>query len=180
MTPNRSKSGSCPNCGRIFEALPQKGLRGLKSHLRLCRGDWELRMWALIDKNGPGGCWIWGGYVNSKGYGAYQINGKKMVAVHRYIYQQSHNVTLPRTVYCLHKCDVPRCVNPDHLFLGNDADNAADKSRKGRAGWKLTTEKVREMRKLFDTITQAEIAKRFGVSHAVVSKIYRGEIWKYA
>lgn len=32
----------------------------------------------------------------------------------------------------LHKCDVRRCVRPDHLFEGTRADNNKDTSSKGR------------------------------------------------
>ena len=32
----------------------------------------------------------------------------------------------------LHRCDVPGCVNPDHLFVGTFKDNTQDMIRKGR------------------------------------------------
>jgi hypothetical protein len=31
-----------------------------------------------------------------------------------------------------HKCDVARCVNVAHLFIGTQSDNMQDASRKGR------------------------------------------------
>ena len=88
-------------------------------------------MWSRIDKNGPNGCWIYTGYVNSNGYGAFTYAGKPMVAVHRFIYQQIHG-QLPVTAHLLHSCDTPRCCNPEHLRVGTAKENMQDAARKGR------------------------------------------------
>ncbi len=43
-----------------------------------------------------------------------------------------HRGPIPAGVYVLHRCDVPACVNPEHLFLGSAADNVQDMIAKGR------------------------------------------------
>lgn len=77
------------------------------------------------------GCVLWLGKVNERGYGKIKNNGKEH-RVHRLVYQL-HNPgeDISEKVIC-HKCDVPSCVNPDHLFSGEQADNMRDMLEKGR------------------------------------------------
>ena len=76
------------------------------------------------------GCWLWTACLLPNGYGAIQLNGKK-VSAHR-VSWMIHNGKINNGKFVLHKCDVKRCVNPDHLFLGSQSDNVKDRDKKGR------------------------------------------------
>lgn len=78
----------------------------------------------------PGQCWLWVGPKNKKGYGQFWFNGRGQRA-HRVAYQLFVG-SIPENAWVLHKCDTPACVNTEHLFLGNNALNVADKVAKGR------------------------------------------------
>jgi HNH endonuclease len=96
--------------------------------------------------------------------------------------------SIPRTAYVLHRCDVPACVNPSHLFLGTAADNAADAKAKDRhvrgernGCAKLTDADIREIRARYAQggITQEQLGRQFGTTQVNVGRIVRGVAWTH-
>ncbi len=79
------------------------------------------------------GCWVWtAATVGRAGHGSFR-NGRHVLA-HRYAYQ-AYVGSIPRGQVVRHKCDNPKCVNPDHLELGTQADNMRDMAERGRGHW---------------------------------------------
>lgn len=76
------------------------------------------------------GCWIWDACRLPSGYGKFGI-GRRTFLAHRISYQLFRG-PVPDHICVLHRCDLPCCVNPGHLFLGTNADNTQDMIDKGR------------------------------------------------
>ncbi len=91
-------------------------------------GDPRIRFWRKVEKTDT--CWLWRGSTFRQGYGQFKINGKNL-QTHRVVYEWTFGPILPGFLVC-HRCDVPLCVRPDHLFLGSVRDNVLDSVRKGR------------------------------------------------
>ena len=88
----------------------------------------KLDKWAMPEPNT--GCWLWSGSISYRGYGLVTQDEKTRLA-HRASYEL-HKGPIADGLFVCHKCDVPSCINPDHLFVGSQTDNMADARRKGR------------------------------------------------
>jgi hypothetical protein len=109
---------------------------------------------------------------------------------HRFSWEL-HNGPIPNKLDCLHKCDNPSCVNPEHLFIGTALDNVRDMDTKGRRvnssstgesnGFsKLTEQQVREMRQRFaNGEKRASLAKSFGIDPTNVWLIVKRKAWRH-
>lgn len=125
------------------------------------------------------GCWLWQGAVGSDGYGRVRRRGVTYSA-HRFSYELFKG-PIPEGLCVMHRCDVPRCVNPTHLVLGTKADNSRDMLRKGRDGHpvpKLSYEQVLEVRAMLaQGATKAAVCERFGICRSTVQDIEAGATW---
>ena len=129
-------------------------------------------------------CWLWRGSRDGLGYGHFSEG-------------RAHRVSwllfkgpIPDGMKVLHKCDVRNCVNPEHVFLGTQADNIQDMLKKGRQRTvpkfgednpmsKLTAAQVREMRNLRREtgMSAKRIAERFGVSTMTAHRAINKTSW---
>lgn len=109
-------------CKKHYARLKRTGRTSLKTVLE------RLNEKMVIDTKT--GCWLCLGYLNEWGYGRISVNGKPKLA-HRAMWEVINGV-IPDGMLVCHKCDVARCVNPDHLFLGTPKDNVRDCMNKGR------------------------------------------------
>ena len=133
------------------------------------------------------GCWIWIGGVNHKGYGSCKGLHGKTASAHRTSWEL-HIGEIPSGLFVLHRCDVPSCVNPDHLFLGTAKDNTMDMMAKGRHVtkrgsdcWrsKLTESQVLYIRSLEKPLPAAKLAKKYGIGTEALYQVYNRKVWRH-
>lgn len=94
----------------------------------------RLEAKTVRDENG---CWLWTGCEIGKGYGGLTVQGRNW-QVHRLGYRLFRG-EITKGMYVCHTCDVRRCWNPDHLWLGTHRQNGEDMARKKRAFWSTQT-----------------------------------------
>lgn len=133
------------------------------------------------------GCHLWTASTTLSGYGQIKLpRQRRQIPAHRLSYL-IHRGEIPDGLRVLHKCDNPLCVNPDHLFLGTQADNMADMVAKDRhlSGERsplarLTEDGVRTIRSLAASgVSQKEIARQFGISPMQIGRIVLGTRWQH-
>jgi hypothetical protein len=201
----------CAHCQKPFEVWPHKVAEGKGRFCsRECRfahprkkivqkmKSLEERFWENVQKSD--GCWLWIGTINNvSGYGqmSYGRHGEaKLYRAHRLSYE-IHFGSIPEGQCVCHDCDknypsgditYRRCVRPDHLFLGTDAENIQDAVDKGRMQHgerhhraTLTDEIVREGRRRYAAgeTTIPALAKELGIGKTTVWNFLHGYTWSH-
>ena len=168
----------------------------------LLKGDLDMKAWEYrslsIEKrfelskqvDPTTGCHNFLGFKDRNGYGRikYQNRG---YAAHR-LFWIIKNGELTSHQHILHHCDNPACFNIEHLFVGSNADNVADKVSKDRqyhppkgklhhrSMAKLSEQQVIEIKSLLKRgYSQADIHRDFKVSRQIVSDIALGKTWNW-
>lgn len=131
-------------------------------------------------------CWDWTATF-SNGYPRFRFMGRMQMA-HRVLYALVKG-PIPEGMVVRHTCDNSRCINPEHLVLGTQRENMADRERRGRNGnmgekspWaRLTAEEVVSIRERYAAggITLKELGLMHGVSQNTIHAIVTGFSWKH-
>lgn len=131
------------------------------------------------------GCWLWTGCGAGNGYGSAYFNGRSEGA-HRVSYK-IYKGGIPDGLQINHKCDVPRCVNPDHLYAGTHQENMKDVCDRNRrqhvpkrlgeenSNSKVTKEMAHDIQVYYasKSFTQQELANMYSLSQTGISRIIR-------
>ncbi len=136
------------------------------------------------------GCWGWTGTKTALGYGRVGLKGlsQKDAFAHR-VSWTLHRGPIPSGMVVCHRCDNPGCVNPEHLFLGTQADNIADMHAKkrhahgpGRFAKRLNALDVYLIRLAARTLpaSNCAIARAWGVSNQYIWQIVNNKSWAAA
>lgn len=191
----RGADRACPRCGVIFSrgqmppsqwarklyCSPQCGSAAHNEANRLSAKDALDKLFMDASKT-EAGCVLPARKVDANGYVIARADGR-FIKAHRLSY--SLNVgPIPDGLVVMHKCDVRNCINPDHLMVGTNADNTADRNAKerqargesqGRA--RLTDASVREIRQSAEAAKV--LAERYGVGETAIQNARTGKRWSH-
>lgn len=187
MISNPDSERYCQTCGTLYYRKPTFGVAQWRE-LRTCGNSCasvlrvksaEERFMANVMPEPNSGCWIWTGSLASSGYGTF-FDGNIVVRAHRFSFEAFKRTLLPGEKAC-HRCDMPCCVNPEHLWAGTQKQNIRDMLVKGRhpggPNKKLTADVVRLGRQ--QGLSPTVFSERFGVSIATAHSALRGKTWRH-
>lgn len=166
-------------CDNHYQKLKRQGIIQPKRKVN----DPVGRFHASYMVNPESGCWEWTAWLHPKGYGVIPVGGaSKKVRAHRFSWEL-HRGPIPDGLFPCHSCDNRKCVNPDHLFLGDDRANVRDMVAKGRDGArpgeprdKLSPSMAMNIRVMFarGQHSMVALARIYGLDHRTVSDVVRG------
>lgn len=173
---------------RLYE-LSEKyrvALSTIKRWKKMCglsssSGKRENRNITYVNVGNVNGCWACTSHtVNTNGYP--QCKGEKLVV--KRIWEERHQKKWPKNLVCIHECDNPWCINPDHVVPGTMKENQGGMAARHRSPWgwrngvrRLTPEQAKKIYDLKDKGSLRKVAAMFGVSSATVFSIWNGDTW---
>ncbi len=145
-------------------------------------------------------CILWDKYLMPEGYGQVRIKGKTYMA-HRVALAKKLGREILPGMQANHTCDVRACVNPDHLYEGDQKQNIRDCIDRGRFvsppppnpdnpppirygvdnnKAKMTPEKVGSLRRDHETgwFTYRQLSEKYNIHTATVYQIVSRKTWK--
>lgn len=139
----------------------------------------EQRFWQHTDRRGTNECWPWTGPVNSKGYGQLQVSRHKRRTATRFSWELKNGAPFPQDKLACHRCDNPRCVNPNHIWPGTPRDNHNDAVAKGRRKTaRLSADDVRHIQEIYEprspTSGANALARRLGLHPCTIVRAANG------
>lgn len=140
---------------------------------------------ALYTEPATDGCLLWTGALDTHGYGQLKVDGRNVLA-HRFAWTQARG-PIPPGQHLRHDCDTPRCVNVNHLRLGDNAANVRDKVRRGRQPQgtrvgraRLSEADVLAIRARCSAGERAkDLAVEYGVARNTISVIVNRVTWRH-
>jgi HNH endonuclease len=150
-------------------------------------GPLEPRFWSKVAQTSENDCWFWKASIDANGYGQFGL-APGQFGVRTWTMAKAHRVAwlltkgeIPPGMYLCHTCDMPRCVNPTHLFLGTQTDNMRDCVEKNRHGCGRVGQPIyydiKRIRRIIDTYTTgapvAAITKRHEISETHLLRILK-------
>jgi hypothetical protein len=132
-------------------------------------------------------CKLWTRGTHRNGYGTVNHCGRNML-VHRVAYMLFKG-DIPQGKMVLHSCDNRRCVNPDHLRLGDHKDNMGDMKARGRSARQMGSSHgmskfseacvLKAVKLLEGGLPLTEVSKITGMSCATLCDIRKGVAWSH-